>query len=304
MNPLPIDVVSVQSQVVYGRVGNNAAVPALEALGLSVAAVPTVVLSNTPHYPTLHGGALPIEWFEGYLQDLSARGALRSLKAVLTGYLGSPSQARALARWMRALWAERAGVRIVIDPVIGDHDHGIYVDPCMVELYREHLLPLAHGLAPNGFELGCLTGQPVNDVPNVVSAARSLLNGRTEWVAVTSAAPDAWAQGEMQVILVTRTHVHVLAHPCIGIVPKGTGDLFCAAMVGHWLGGMPLPEAAAKACQQVLRVLRHTQQVQCAELLPLARGNSPAQFPLELVRIRQFSFTSHRSIACHNPTPT
>lgn len=94
--PLSVDVVSVQSQVVYGRVGNNAAIPTLEALGLSVAAVPTVVLSNIPHYPTMHGGALPIEWFDGYLQDLSARGALHALRAILVGYLGNPAQAQAL----------------------------------------------------------------------------------------------------------------------------------------------------------------------------------------------------------------
>ncbi len=124
-HPLVLDVVSVQSQVVYGRVGNNVALPTLEALGLSVAAVPTVVFSNTPHYPTIHGGALPIEWFSGYLEDLSARGALRNLKAILVGYLGNPAQAEVLARWTRLLLTQHADLRLVVDPVMGDHDHGM-----------------------------------------------------------------------------------------------------------------------------------------------------------------------------------
>ena len=123
--PLQFDVVSVQSQVVYGRVGNNVAIPTLDALGLSVAAVPTVVFSNTPHYPTMHGGAVPIEWFSGYLQDLSARGSLHALRAIQVGYLGNPTQAAVLAHWAKLLLAERADLRIVVDPVLGDHDHGI-----------------------------------------------------------------------------------------------------------------------------------------------------------------------------------
>lgn len=84
--PLPLDVISIQSQVVYGCVGNSIAVPVLQASGLCVGAVPTVVLSNTPHYLTHHGGALPTSWFAGYLKDLEARGALRSVRTVLVGY--------------------------------------------------------------------------------------------------------------------------------------------------------------------------------------------------------------------------
>ncbi len=267
LHPLMHDVVSVQSQVVYGNVGNNVARPTLQALGLSVAVVPTVVYSNTPHYPTMHGGAMPTRWFRGYLDDLSARGALQNLKAVLTGYLGGPAQATALERWIKQMLAQHPGLRVVVDPVMGDDDHGIYVDPRMAGAYRQRLMPLAHGLTPNGFELAHLTGRPVGDVDNVVAAARSLLTGHTEWVAVTSAAPDTWATAEMKVVLVTRTRVKVISHPRVDASPKGTGDLFSAAMTGHWLAGASLPQAATKACQQVVQALRRTQKANCAELL-------------------------------------
>lgn len=273
MKPLPIDVVSVQSQVVYGRVGNNVAVPTLEALGLSVAAVPTVLFSNTPHYPSMHGGPIPIEWFEGYLQDLAARGALRSLRALLVGYLGDPTQALTLLRWAHNL--SRAGMnpRIVIDPVLGDHDHGIYVDDRLVQTYSRDLLPMADGLTPNGFELEQLSGLPVHDVESVIKAARSLLSAKTQWIAVTSAAPDTWVPGEMKVILVTHTDTEVITHPRIDAAPKGTGDLFCASLTGHWLNGTSLAKAVFLACQQVVLALSHTQQAQCAELVlsPLVR---------------------------------
>ena len=309
LQPLRADVVSVQSQVVYGRVGNNVAVPTLESLGLSVAAVPTVVFSNTPHYPTVHGGALPIDWFAGYLQDLSERGALHALRAVLVGYLGNPGQAEVLARWTQALQAEREDLRVVIDPVMGDHDHGIYVDTGMAEAYRQLLLPLAHGLTPNGFELAQLTGLPVDDMESVVAAARILLTGCTQWIAVTSAAPNTWADGEMQVVFVTRAQAHVITHARINAVPKGTGDLFSAALTGHWLNGSTLPEAIARACQMIVQALRHTENAQCAELLLPTRVGSPQAnsqtHARELVRIRQAfseSHWSHRS--CNKPLPT
>jgi len=291
LRPLPIDVVSIQSQVVYGRVGNNVAVPALQAQGLTVAAVPTVILSNTPHYPTIHGGPMPAAWFDGYLRDLSERGLLAPLRAILTGYLGSPEQAQALGGWIGQAIDAQPALRVVVDPELGDHDHGEYVSPGIADAYRRHLLSLADGLTPNGFELAHLTGMAVNSVENVVAAARTLLAGRTQWVAVTSAAPDTWPHDEMQVVLVTRTQTEVIRHPRIDATPKGTGDLFCATLTGCWLNGASVPHATAQACRLVVQALRLTQRLQCAELLLPAMAPRQGDGPSQAQEcVRQFTY--------------
>lgn len=264
--PMQFDVVSVQSQVVYGQVGNTIAVPALQAMGLRVAAVPTVILSNTPHHPTVHGGVVPLDWFQGWLDDLCARDAVRRLRGVVAGYLGSPAQADALAGWIARRLEEHPGLQVVIDPVVGDEDVGVYVDPGMVEAHRRHL-HLADGLVPNGFELGLLAGHPVQDLEQVAAAARALLVGRTRWVAVTSAAPTTWPPGMMQVALVTRDAVELVRHRRLDATPKGTGDLFSATLAGHLLAGATLGDAVRRACDRVVAALQASRAAGCAEML-------------------------------------
>ncbi|MBN8728261.1 MAG: pyridoxine/pyridoxal/pyridoxamine kinase [Xanthomonadales bacterium] len=266
LNPLPVEVVSVQSQVVYGHVGNSAAVPVLQRAGLRVAPVPSVLLSNTPHYATIHGGVVPEEWFGGFLDDLDARGATRSLRLVQVGYLGSAAQAARLARWIERRLEARPSLAVQVDPVIGDHDHGIYVDPALVEGWRT-LLPLADGLTPNGFELAHLAGGMPDDIDAVVAAARRLLNGRTRWVVVTSAAPAQWREGRMLVAVVTREWAEIIEHARVDAVPKGTGDYFAAMLATRLLAGRPLVEAARAAGEAVVAALEATRDAACAELL-------------------------------------
>ncbi len=264
--PMRLDAVSVQSQVMYGRVGNSAAAPVLQGAGLRVSAVPSVILSNTPHYPTIHGGAVPEDWFGGWLSDLDARGATAALRLIQVGYLGNPGQAVLLARWIaRHLETERPPL-VQIDPVIGDHDHGIYVDPTMIDAWRE-LLPLAEGLTPNSFELERLSGMPVDDLDSLAAAARSLLGGRTRWIAVTSATPRRMPAGRMRIALVSAEGVELVEHARIEVEPKGTGDLFSASLAACLLGGLPLLEATREAAARVVRSLELTRAAGCAEML-------------------------------------
>ncbi|WP_278488558.1 pyridoxine/pyridoxal/pyridoxamine kinase [Achromobacter insolitus] len=263
-----VDIVSVQSQVVYGCVGNNAAMPAFRKAGLRAIAVPTVILSNTPHYPTLHGGAVPLDWFEGLLQGLDERGVTRRARAVVCGYLGQPGQAGLLARWLPALRASRPDLKVHIDPVMGDRNDGLYVNEGLVQQYRDLLVPLADGMTPNHFELELLVGRALSSIEEVVAAARELIARGPDWIVVTSAAPMTAAAGTLQLAVVTRDEATVVTHPEIAIPPSvhGTGDVFMAGVTARLLTGQYLVEAVRSAAAEVTAALERTRELGWEEL--------------------------------------
>ncbi|MGV2904390.1 pyridoxine/pyridoxal/pyridoxamine kinase [Achromobacter sp. AGC25] len=263
-----VDIVSIQSQVVYGYVGNNAAMPVFRRAGLRAIAVPTVILSNTPHYPTLHGGAVPLDWFEGLLKGLDERGVTKVARAVVCGYLGQPGQADLLARWLPALRAARPDLRVHIDPVMGDRNDGLYVDAGLVAQYRGLLVPLADGMTPNHFELELLVGRALASIDDVVAAARELIAQGPEWIVVTSAAPMAATPGTLQLAVVTRDKASIVTHPEIAIPPSvhGTGDVFMASLTARLLTGQDLPDAAREAAAQVTATLERTRELAWEEL--------------------------------------
>ncbi|EKT57515.1 pyridoxine/pyridoxal/pyridoxamine kinase [Providencia sneebia] len=263
--PLPYDVISIQSQVIYGSVGNSIAVPALMKHGLRVAAVPTVILSNTPHYETCYGGELPSEWFRGYLKGLEERGCLPHVKSILTGYLGSKDKAHDLAQWLGSIRQLYPSIPVIVDPVMGDEDSGFYIPPEIANVYRDEVLPLATGIIPNKFELSILSGQEVNSLDDAVIAARSLLKGYTKWVIITSAfQPD---DDSIEVVCITNSDVSVIRHKRYPVTPKGTGDLFGAELTAHLLSGLSLPDAAKMACLRIEQGIIHMAATGRSELV-------------------------------------
>lgn len=269
-NPLPADVLSIQSQVVYGTVGNNAALPVFARFGIRACAVPTVLFSNTPHYDSIHGGAIPPDWFAGYLEDLERRRALAHVRAVVLGYLGSPEQAEILAGWLAELRRRRPHVRISIDPVLGDADSGLYVRPELAECYRSRLIACADLITPNPFELGYLCGmggrgeRRIASRQEAVIAARSLFKGKLKTVIVTSS-PGAPA-GEIVNLAVGAEGVGESRHPRIDSDVKGTGDAFHAALNAGLLCGDPLEQAMQTAGDWVARALEYTAAENSGEL--------------------------------------
>lgn len=263
--PLPYDVISIQSQVIYGSVGNSIAVPALMKQGLRVAAVPTVILSNTPHYATCHGGELPSEWFRGYLNGLVERDCMGNVRAILTGYLGSKNKAHDLAQWLTSIRKSHASLPVIVDPVMGDEDSGFYIPPEIAEVYRDEVIPLATGIIPNKFELSILSGQEIHTLDDATNAARCLLNGHTQWVIITSAFQSD--EGSIDVVCVTKHDVAVIRHKRYPVTPKGTGDLFGAELTAQLLAGLSVPDAAKMACLRIEQAIIHMAATGRSELV-------------------------------------
>jgi pyridoxine kinase len=236
--------------------------------------VPTALLSNTPHYPSVHGGAVPDAWFAGWLDDLEARGIPACARVVQVGFLGAPSQARILASWWSTMRERHPQLRLHLDPVIGDYDQGVYAAAGMAEAWRTLLIPEAHGLVPNRFELEQVTGRTLQGLADCREAARALLRGPTQWVVVTSVQDDP-ESAVVQTLLETREGVsRLFEHPHVPCVVKGAGDYFAARLTGHCLLGIEMPQAVERACGDTAEQLTRTRRLGWEEMAIHAMAGS------------------------------
>ena len=148
-----MNVLSIQSSVVYGHVGNRAAVPALERLGHDVWPVDTVAFSNHPAHGSFRGRIVPAAEVRDLIEGLAARGVLGRCDAVLSGYLGDPATGAVVEDAVARVRAANPRTLYCCDPVIGEVGRGAYVRAGVPEAFRDRLVPLADIVTPNPFEL-------------------------------------------------------------------------------------------------------------------------------------------------------
>ncbi|KAI8465387.1 MAG: Ribokinase-like protein [Monoraphidium minutum] len=188
-------VLSIQSHVVSGYVGNKAATLPLQLLGFDVDPVMSVQFSNHTGYPTVRGKAFDGDHLRELLQGLEANGLIRH-SHLLTGYMGTVSILEAVAAVARALRAANPGLTYVCDPVLGDEGK-CYVSEELIGAYKSTILPLASILTPNQFEAELLTGRPITDEASALAACAALHGAGPHTVIITSmdAADEAARQG-------------------------------------------------------------------------------------------------------------
>lgn len=258
-------IISIQSQVVHGHVGNSAAVFPMQVLGIEVAAVPTVLLSNRPGYPTLRGRALDAGLVGDLLQGIEERGLCEAASALVTGYLGSAEVAAMVAAFVERARARNPGLFYVCDPVIGD-DGRVFVADGVAEVIRDRLLPLATLATPNHFELEWLFGAKVETFAALSEAVARVQAAGVRNVAVTGAVLADTAEGQLEAVLAEGARLTRIPAQKLPMKGNGTGDLFAALLTAHHVNGLSLPEAAHLAVRTLSAVLRRTADEATGEL--------------------------------------
>jgi pyridoxine kinase len=251
-------VISIQSQVAYGHVGNNAAVFPMQMHGIDVIAVPTTLLSNRPGYPTIRGRVLEAQLVADLLLGVEERGAVDSASMILSGYLGSPEIATVVADFVARARARNAALRYACDPVLGDRDRGLFVQSDIPPLVRDRLCPLADIITPNHFEFEWLCGAKATTSAQMVDAARVLMARGPSTVVVTSAELSDTPDGQIETLAVERSQAWRVRTPKLPINPNGTGDLFAALFVSARVRGQDTPDALGHAASAIYAVLERT----------------------------------------------
>jgi len=255
--PATVNILSIQSHVAYGHVGNSAAVFPLQRLGHEVWPIHTVAFSNHLGYPTWRGRVHAPEEAAEILDGLGQLGLFARCDAVLSGYLGERGNGAVVLDAVGRVRAANPKAIYACDPVMGDRGVGLFVKPDVPAIFSEQLLPAADLCFPNAFELEFLTGGSTDRLEDALAAADVLrLRMRAGAVVVlTSLLRADRPEGRIEVLAAGADAAWLIDAPYHAGPPHGAGDCFAALFVGHYLKSRSVEDALARSVSAIHVVL-------------------------------------------------
>lgn len=230
-------ILSIQSSVAYGHVGNSAAVFPLQRLGHEVWPVFTVHFSNHTGYGAWRGPLLDPADVAEVITGIEERGALATCDAVLSGYQGSPAVAEVIVDAVKRVKAANPAATYTCDPVMGNARSGCFVNPEIPPIIRSEVVPVADILTPNQFELGFITGHEGLGEPSsldeILAAADEVRALGPSTVLVTSVERTGAPDDVIEMIAVTGDGAWIVQTPRLPMKANGSGDLTAALFTAH-----------------------------------------------------------------------
>ena len=265
-----VNVLSIQSHVAYGHVGNSSAVFPLQRLGIEVWPVHTVQFSNHTGYGAWTGRVFDGQAIEEVVEGIVDRGVLGSCDAVLSGYMGSADIGHAVVSTVARVRAANPAAVYCCDPVIGDVGRGVFVRPGIEEFMREVAVPAADIVTPNHFELDLLSGSTTTSLPAVKEAVAAVHALGPRVVLTTSLVTDDTPDDAVDLLASAGGQHFRVRTPRLGVSVNGAGDAIAALFLAHWLDTGSAADALGRAAASVFGLLQRTEDAGSREILLVA----------------------------------
>ena len=265
-----MNILSIQSWVAYGHVGNASAVFPLQRLGAEVWAINTVQFSNHTGYGSWRGQVFPASLIRDCVGGIEERGVLPRCDAVLSGYMGDAEIGEAIFDAAGRVRAANAKAVWCCDPVIGDVERGVFVRPGIPEFFRDRALPAADIATPNQFELEWLSGGPVTSLAAAKAAVSRLQASGPRCVLVTSLHVEDTPGDAVEPLAAEAGGFWRLRTPMLRLSVNGAGDAIAALFLFHRLRSGSAAEALSAAASSIYGVLRRTEAAGSREILAVA----------------------------------
>lgn len=265
-----MNILSIQSHVAYGHVGNSAAVFPLQRLGCEVWPVHTVQFSNHTGYDGWRGEVFDAGLIREVVTGIEERGVLGECDGVLSGYAGSVKTGEAILDAVARVKAANPVARYCCDPVIGDVGRGVFVREGIPDFLKACALPAADVVTPNQFELERLSGRTTGTRADALAAIDALHALGPGVVLVTSLHTEETPQDAIDLLASDRTGRYRVRTPRLPLVINGAGDVIAALFFAHILRGGSAQEALARAASSVFGLLQRTAEAGAREIVLVA----------------------------------
>ncbi len=265
-----MDILSIQSHVAFGHVGNASAVFPMQRLGVEVWPIHTVQFSNHTGYGAWTGRVFDGPAIEELLDGIDDRGVLGRCDGVLSGYMGSSDIGNAILDAVARVKAANPAARWCCDPVIGDVGRGVFVRPGIPEFFREQAVPAADLITPNHFELDHLAGAETRTLEAAKDAVAAVQALGPATVLVTSLEVEGTPADAVDLLAAEGGRVFRVRTPKLPLSVNGAGDAIAALFFVHHLRSGSAATALGEATAAVHGLLRATAEAGSREILTVA----------------------------------
>jgi len=265
-----MNLLSIQSHVAYGHVGNASAVFPLQRLGAEVWPVHTVQFSNHTGYGAWRGQVFEAGLVRDVVAGIEERGVLPKCDGVLSGYMGDAAIGEAVLEAAAKVRAANGRAQYCCDPVIGDVGRGVFVRPGIPEFMRDRAVRAADVITPNQFELNYLSGSETTSLANTLQAIDKVHATGPKTILVTSVHIEDTPKASIDLIASGADGKFRLRTPLLEISVNGAGDAIAALFFFHLLKTNSSAEALSNAASSIFGLMKRTKDANSREILLVA----------------------------------